>query len=202
MESLKRHVIRPLRSEDAGQVAKLHAKGIPTGVLADLGPSFLERLYCCLGADDGSFVIVGVDPSSKEVLGFVAGVEQVGGMFRRVLKSNWLALATASIGSMFSIRILGRVFSTIRYPSQTEGEFPEPELLSIVVAKQAWGSGLASELLEELEMEFRNRKISQFKVMVRADFERANAFYCKHGFTLAGKIDRHNHSSHIYTKAT
>lgn len=190
-----------MRREDAAAVAGYHQEGIPTGVLADLGPGVLTKLYRALAEDEGSFVFVGVDESDR-VLGFVAGVEDVGAMYRRVLRRRALSFALSSLRALFSLRLARRVLNTLRYPAKVEGEFPEPELLSIVVDPITRGSGLAADLLAALLSEFHRRGIAIIKVMVRADFERANAYYRKHGFVLAGRIERHGNDANIYTIET
>jgi ribosomal protein S18 acetylase RimI-like enzyme len=123
-------------------------------------------------------------------------------MYRRVLRRHALRFGAAALRHAFSVRMIRRVLNTLRYPAKVEDQYPSAELLSIVVAPEARGSGAATALLEALLAEFRARNVAAIKVMVRADFERANAYYRKHGFRLAGQITTHGHPANVYTLET
>ncbi|MBP7747399.1 MAG: GNAT family N-acetyltransferase [Phycisphaerae bacterium] len=157
----------------------------------------LARVYAALNASEDAFIFVGVDARGC-VAGFVSGVIDVRRMYRRILRRHWLAFGVASLRHLFSIRMLRRILHTLRYPARVEGKYPQAELLSIVVAAEARGSGLATALLDALRAEFRARGVARFKVMVGAHLERANAYYRKHGFVLAGEITSHGRPSNIY----
>ena len=61
--------------------------------------------------------------------------------------------------------------------------------MGIAVRKEYWGTGVAQRILEESISEARNRGVKKISLTVRADNERAKAFYRRNGFELSG-IDR------------
>lgn len=191
------YTVRRMQPAEAEAVATYHAECIPHGVLSELGTRVLARVYRALNASEDAFIFVGVDARGC-VAGFVSGVIDVRRMYRRILRRHWLAFSVASLRHLFSIRMLRRILHTLRYPARVEGKYPQAELLSIVVAAEARGSGLATALLDALRAEFRARGVARFKVMVGAHLERANAYYRKHGFVLAGEITSHGRPSNIY----
>jgi ribosomal protein S18 acetylase RimI-like enzyme len=186
-----------MRPDDAVSVAGLHRQGIPTGVLAELGLPALARLYRALLDNPDAFVFVGVDPQDR-VMAFVSGVSDVGQMYRRVIRQQFWSFAALGLRYALNPRMIRRLLNTLAYPTKVTGAFPGAELLSIVVAPAGQGSGVGTLLLEALLAEFRRRGIERIKVMVRADFARANGYYRKHGFTLAGQIMSHGYPSNIY----
>lgn len=201
MTGTTRYTVRLMRPEEAADVARYHRLGIPTGVLAELGETVLTKLYRALTAADDGFVFVGVDERDR-VIGFVAGVLHVGRMYRRVLRRHCVSFALAGARYVFSLRMLRRIWNTLRYPAKVSGNYPNAELLSIVVDESARGSGVATELLRSLLAEFRRRGVDRIRVMVRADFDRANTYYQKHGFQFAEQITTHGHPANIYVIGT
>lgn len=192
-----RFTVRQMRPEDAPAVARHHQIGIPTGVLAELRPSVLARVYRALEEGNDGFVFVGADPAGN-VAGFVSGVTDVGRMYRQVILRNFWTFAALGLRYALSPRMIRRLLNTLFYPAKVVGEYPRAELLSIVIDPAAQGSGLGTALLQALLTEFRRRGVDQIKVMVRADFARANGYYRKHGFTLAGQIVTHGYPANVY----
>ncbi len=186
-----------MRGDDALAVARLHQQGIPTGVLAELTLPALARIYRALNGGDDGFVFVGADAHDR-VVGFVSGVTDVGRMYRRVIRRHLWSFAALGLRYLLSPRMIRRLLNTLLYPAKVAGEYPRAELLSIVIEPAGQGSGLGAALLQALCGEFRRRGIDRIKVMVRADFARANGYYRKHGFTLAGQIVSHGYPSNIY----
>lgn len=193
--------VRLMRPGDADEVARLHVEGIPTGLLAELGAKFLARVYRALAECEEGFVFVATCAGDR-VVGFVAGVTSVRAMYKRVLQKHGLSFGLAALKYVFSARMIRRILNTLRYPAKVESQYPDAELLSIVVAPEARGSGAATALLEALLAEFHARSVGEIKVMVGPDLERANAYYRKHGFRLAGQITSHGHPANIYTLDT
>lgn len=193
--------VRPMRPEEAERVAAYHQEGIPTGVLAELGTKVLTKLYRTLAASEDDFVFVAVD-EGDQVIGFVSGVTDVGRMYKRVLRRHLVAFALVGLKHVFNRRMLRRIWESLRYPLKVKESFPAAELLSIVVDAKARGSSVATNLLTALLAEFRARRVDKIKVMVRADFERANAYYQKHGFEPAGQVTSHGYPSNIYVIET
>lgn len=190
-----------MKPEDALAVAHYHREGIPTGALAELGDGVLSKIYKTLAEGEHGFVLVAVDPDDQ-VIGFVSGVVNLGAFYRLALSQHLIGFALVGLRHALSPRMIRRVINTLLYPSKVAEQYPAAELLSIVIDSAARGTSVGVDLLAELVKEFRRRGVRQFKVMVRADFERANAYYRKHGFKLAGDVDRHGHPSNIYVYET
>lgn len=201
VEDGDRYQVRSMQSHDATAIAHLHRSGIPTGVLAEIGVEALADIYVTLVSGDDGFVYVGVDDRGR-VVGFVSGVTDVSKLYRRVVRRHFLRFALLGLRNVFHPRMIRRLCSALLYPARVQTKYPPAELLSIVIDPAARGSGLGTQLLEALRADFRRRGISEIKVMVRADFERANAYYRKHGFALAGQTTSHGHPANIYTLAT
>lgn len=79
---------------------------------------------------------------------------------------------------------------------------PSAELLSIVIAEEGRGKGLAKQLIEKGLKECTNRGIDKIKVLVGADNKPANELYQKCGFELVGQIENHGVLSNIYVVET
>jgi ribosomal protein S18 acetylase RimI-like enzyme len=190
--------IRAMRPEEAAVVAHFHQVGIPTAFLSKLGAGFLTQLYLAIGRSKEGFVLVAVDRQEK-VIGFVSGATRVSGLYRSVLlRRGWL-YAGILLKHLLSWRTLRHIFETLRYPAKVSTVYPDAELLSIVADPSARGSGVATALLDALTLEFRRRGCDKFRVLVRADLARANAYYVKHGFVLAGTLESHGVPSNVYT---
>jgi ribosomal protein S18 acetylase RimI-like enzyme len=200
MTKLATHV-RAMRPDEAGAVAQYHAEGIPTGVLAELGVGFMTDLYRAIAASRDGFVFVVLDDEER-VRGFICGTTRLGAVMRGVLLRRGWKLAGFMLRHMFSGRIVKRAFEAVFYPSRMPGDLPEAELLSVVVDPKLHGAGAGTALLEALMNEFRARDVPKVKVMVRADFERANAYYVKHGFRPAARITTHGHPANVYVIET
>ena len=199
--SLLRCTVRLMRPDDALTIARYHKEAIPTAFLSRLGVRFLTHLYLAIACSAKAFVFVAVDPSDR-VIGFVSGATEVKGLYRSVLlRRGWL-YALILIPHVLRWSTVRRILETLFYPARVSREYPEPELLSIVVEPQAQGSGAATALLEAVKEEFRRRNCPVFRVLVGADLERPNAYYRKHGFKLIDRIDSHGVPSNVYTLET
>ena len=79
---------------------------------------------------------------------------------------------------------------------------PSAELLSIVVAWQGQGKGVATQLMQAGLQECEKRGIDKVKVLVGDENERANKLYLKCGFELVDQIENHGILSNIYVAET
>lgn len=189
--------VRAMRPGDAGAVARYHQQGIPTGVLAELGPGFLTALYQAIAGSPSGFVFVAVDERER-VLGFICGTTDMRAIFRRVIWSNFWRFGPRLARHVLSVRMLRRIIDALRYPSKMGPDLPAAELLSIVVDAGVRGGGASGLLMRALLDEFRARGVARVRVMVGADLPRANAYYQKHGFGLATTIQSHGRTANVY----
>jgi ribosomal protein S18 acetylase RimI-like enzyme len=180
------------------QVAALHIQGIPTGFISSLGPSFVAALYDAIAEDPNSFGFAAVE--GDRVLGFVAFTTNLSKLYRYVALKKGLKFALVLIRRMCSIEALKKVWDNVLYPSKMKKmDLPDAELLSIAVAPEGRGKGIAQQLVDAGMEECRKRRIEKVKVLV-ADFNKpANKLYQKTGFQRVCQITSHGVLSNIYT---
>ena len=87
--------IRKMRTEEATAVARMHAATITGGFLNKLGIRFLAGLYRGILEDGASQIWVA--DRDGEIIGFCAYAQNVGAMYRNVLRRRFLRLAWASL---------------------------------------------------------------------------------------------------------
>jgi len=193
--------IKPLKVKYCSVTAKLHIQGISTGFISSLGIDFVTALYEAIAQSNSGFGFVAEE--NGKLLGFVAFTTNINKLYKSViLKKGW-RFALLLAGKMFSLRRIKKVFETLFYPSRIKKmDLPSAELLSIVVAGQARGRGLAVRLLQKGFEECRKRDTKRLKTLVGSDNESANKLYQKCGFELVGQMDNHGVISNIYVAET
>ncbi len=188
--------IRPLVKRDARAVAELHRRGIDSGFLSTLGAGFLRQMYKAITMAPAGFGYVW--EQDGQVLGFVAGAERTGKLYKQALLRRGLLMGLAAMGSILRPARLRRIIETLRYPAETEQDLPGAEVLSIAVSEQARGKGVGKALMKTALEEFRRRGIEKLKVAVWADNEPANQFYKQCGFRLAQTRKHHGLAMNLY----
>lgn len=185
----------------SNQTAHLHIQGIPTGFISSLGLDFVTALYEAIAEDKNSFGFVAVE--NDNVLGFIAFTTNLSKLYRYVVLKKGFKFAFILAKKMLSFRVLKKGWDNIFYPSKMKKmNLPDAELLSIVVAPQGRGKGIAKQLVGAGFQECRKRGIDKFKVLVAVQNEMANKLYLKCGFELVGQIDNHGVISNIYSAQT
>jgi ribosomal protein S18 acetylase RimI-like enzyme len=186
----------------AVDVGALHIRGIKTGFISSLGSDFVISLYEAIAQDKSSFGFVAEE--TGRVLGFVTFTADLSKLYRSVILKRGVWFVFLLAGRMFSReRLLKKVFETLFYPSRIKKmDLPHAELLSIVVAEEARGKGVATELIKKGLEVCRVRGIAKVKVLVGASNEPANKLYQNCGFELVGQIDNHGVISNIYSVRT
>ena len=190
-------MIEQLSKLYSSQVADLHIQGISTGFISSLGHDFVAALYKAVAEDENSFGFVASE--NGEVLGFVAFTTNLSKLYKYVALKKGLRFVFILARRMTSWKVLEKIWSNIFYPGKMKSlNLPDAELLSIVIAPQGRGKGLAIQLVERGFEECVKRGIDKVKVLVAAENEPANKLYLKCGFKLAGHIDSHGVTSNIY----
>jgi ribosomal protein S18 acetylase RimI-like enzyme len=138
-----------------------------------------------------------------KVLGFVAFTTNLSKLYKSVILKKGCRFALLLAGKMFSLKRIKKMFETLFYPSRVKKlDLPCSELLSIVVAEEARGRGVATELVKKGLEACRTRGIAKVKVLVGATNEPANKLYQNCSFELVGQIDNHGVISNIYSAQT
>lgn len=173
------------------QVAELHAANLEAGFLSTLGIGFLTVLYEAIDASEDSVLLV--EEQAGRVVGFVSGCGRMAGVYRQLLKKP-LRLAGALLPSVWRPRRLWRIVETLRYSrgDASSDDLPDAELMSLAVAPEFRGQGIADRLYERLETYFRSRGVAAFKIMVGEQLAPAHRFYARRGARPAAETEVHS----------
>jgi ribosomal protein S18 acetylase RimI-like enzyme len=189
--------IEPLRQIHCHNVARLHREGIASGFISSLGQKFVESLYGAIAEDNNSFGFVAVQNDIP--VGFIAFTANLLNLYKHVALKQGLKFAPIMFRRVFSLRVIKKVYDNLIYPSKMKRmELPDAELLSIAVAVEGRGKGIAMSLIHAGLEEYRKRRVEKVKVLVAEDNVPANTLYRKAGFHLACQINSHGVLSNIY----
>ncbi len=186
-----------LESQYCEDVAKLHIEGISTGFISSLGLKFVTALYYTICRHKSSFGFVAVD--SGKVIGFVAFSTKLSGLYKFACLRYGIKFGFILFKYLFSIERFKKIFANTLYAANTKKvDLPDAELLSIAVAPDGRGKGIAEQMVRTGLAECGSRGIDKVKVLVDAKNEPANRLYQKTGFVLADQIDSHGVLSNVY----
>jgi ribosomal protein S18 acetylase RimI-like enzyme len=192
--------VRHMRANEASAVARLHAGTITEGFLNKLGLRFLACLY--RGIQDDASSHVWIAEEGGDFVGFCAYAQNVGGLYKRVLRKRFLRLAFASLPSSLNPWVLKEVVDTLRYPAkQSAQQLPAAEILSIAVHAKVQGQGVGKQLLQEALSQAKADGETEIKVVAGASLAGANRFYLGCGFQKRCEIEQHGHALNVYTKS-
>lgn len=190
-----------LQQEYSNQVAALHISGISTGFISSLGLGFVTALYESIAEDDNSFGFVAVE--DDKVLGFVAFSTNLSKLYKYVILKKGFKFAFILARKLMSVQAIKKVWANLFYPKKMKQmDLPDAELLSIAVAPEGRGKGLAKQLTEAGFEECQKRGIDKVKVLVAAENQAANKLYQKCGFEFKMQIESHAVPSNIYVAST
>ena len=192
---------KDLQVAHAGQVAALHIQCISTGFISSLGVDFVTSLYEAIVQSKSSFGVVAV--RNAKVLGFAAFTTNLNKLYKSAVWRKGLIFALLLAGNVRSRGRVKKMLETLFYPARTKKmNLPPAELLSIAVARQERGKGLASQLIKKGLQHCQKEGIDKVKVLIGADNKAGNKLYLKFGFELAGQIVNHGVLSNIYVAQT
>lgn len=184
-----------LKTEYIPKVAELHIMGIKEGFFGSLGNEFVCCLYQAVIESDQAFGFVAI--KDGEVLGFISCVENLGGVYKHIIRKNFRKLAWAMLPKMFRWYNIKNTIAALLYPSKIGKELPSAEILSIVVDKRLRRMGVGKKLIELSYDEFRRRGVKQVKVITAED-QYADEFYKTVGFKLAAHSQKRGVLLNIY----
>jgi ribosomal protein S18 acetylase RimI-like enzyme len=183
---------RNAKPADLNALVQLHRAAFPGFFLTSLGPWFLWLLYREFSNEEGGICIVAEDVSG--LLGFVAGTAVPRTFFRAVLwRRGWVFALAAIPGLLRHPRLwfrkcVGALFYRGEHPESMTGA---GLLSSLAVAPQSAGKGVGQKLVDAFCDELRRRGVrSLYLTTDEVNNERANGFYRKCGFHLAGTFER------------
>lgn len=172
------------------QVAALHASCIDRGFLSLLGIPFLSLMYQAI--DESAEGVLLIEEESGRVLGYVSGCCGMGPIYRQMLRHP-MRLFWALLPSLLKPSRLRRILEILRYgrSQPTREELPGAELLSIAVAPEARGTGIAEVLYRRLVAHFRQQGVAAFKITVGDVLLPAQRFYTRMGAVPAAHVEVH-----------
>lgn len=180
------------------QVARLHVRCLDQGFLATLGEGFLALMYEAIDRADGTVLLV--EEQDGQVRGFIAGGTGMGPIYRRMLRRPVrLGLALARV--MWRPSRMRRVLEILRYSGKgaLPRELPDAELLSLAVAPEWRGKGVADRLYVRLVEHFDCRGVDAFRITVGEALAPAHRFYQRMGAAAAAQVTVHgNEVSKVY----
>ncbi len=192
-------VIEEMNETHAPQVAVLHCQGIPTGFISSLGNDFVTSLYQAIASDENSFGLVAIE--QEQVIGFATFTKNLNRLYKHILLKKPSKFFLHLCKMLFSLQRIKRIFENIFYPGKTRKlDLPDAELMSIVIAPQGRGKGVAQSLIEQGGGLCRKNGINQIKLLVAKNNTPANKLYLKCGFELVQEFDSHGVLSYIYVK--
>lgn len=189
-----------LSTNDYRAIANLHCNNINQGFLATLGVPFLTLLYEAIDKDSKSVLLV--ERIDNIIVGFVTGACGLGRIYKQLLLKPFrliyslksCILSPSKMYKIIEVLLISR-------DSYISSDFPEQELLSIVVDPACQGGGHAENLFKALCSHFRTEGASSFRIVVGSNLDRAHAFYKKMGSIPVKEIQVHKGAdSVVYVK--
>jgi ribosomal protein S18 acetylase RimI-like enzyme len=171
---------------DAPRLAQLHASRITEGFLAQLGPSFLTRLYRRMAGSQHAFVVVADD--GGRVVAMCAAAQNVRRLYVEFIARDGVMAGITSFPRL--VRGLPKVVETLRYPAAT-GELPDAEILSLVTDPGVVSRGLASAVLGEALRTLDVRGCDKAKVVIASWNDATLRLHRRHGFVDCTQISVH-----------
>ena len=154
-------------------------------------------MYESIAEDENSFGFVVVE--DEKVLGFAAFSSNLSELYKFVVLKKGVKFGFILARKMLSVQNVKKIWANLFYPQKMKQmNLPDAELLSIVVAPEGQGRGIAKQLSEAGFEECKKRGIGKVKVLVAADNEPANKLYQKCGFELTAQIASHGVKSNVY----
>ena len=133
-----------------------------------------------------AFIIV--EDGEHGIAGFVAGVADLGALYRRFMIHDGALAALGAAPRL--IRVVPRVIETMRYPTTT-ADLPDAEILAVAVAADRSGQGIGRQLVDAATTAFRSRGIDTAKVVTTSDNAAALAMYRACGFVSTAAVEVH-----------
>ena len=195
MKKLESIQIRPAQTSDIAQVVQVHIQAYPGFFLTLMGTRFLRLLYSgFLNHPTGISLVACPQAKPSEVIGFVVGTTQPQGFFSQLLRQHWLAFAMASLWPLLKKPglVFVKLWSALFYRGESLPDQPNAALLSSLGVKptaqgQQIGQQLVSAFLAHVQTA---GATAVYLTTDQSDNTKANHFYTKLGFKLAGTCKR------------
>jgi ribosomal protein S18 acetylase RimI-like enzyme len=194
-EGIRRATVSEIAGEQANkysQIAQLHIANLDQGFLSTLGIPFLSEIYRAIEECQQAVLIVRSEDG--KVVGFLAGLTApmsviYRAMLRRLHHWGWYLIPV-----MLSPGGFRHILDIIEYGNNDLGinDLPAVELLSIAIAPDYRGTGIAETMYCQLLDYFKQKKISRFKILVGEALIPAHKFYLRMGAQARGVFEVHS----------
>jgi len=173
-------ITQPMQPGDVAEVVRVHLASFSGFFLTFLGNDFLSLLYKSIQSDPIGYVLV------ASCQGFVAGVAQQSGFYRRLIEKNKWKFAFASVWPVVKKpHIAPKLLMALHKPAEVRDAAADACLMSIAVRPEAEGQGIGRQLFAALDREFSAFGVPAICLTTDRDAnERANRFYQRLGFEL------------------
>lgn len=195
MTKLEPIQIRPAQTSDIAQVVQVHIQAFPGFFLTLMGTRFLRLLYSgFLNHPTGISLVACPQARPSEVIGFVVGTTQPQGFFSQLLRQHWLAFAMASLWPLLKKPglVFVKLWSALFYRGESLPDQPNAALLSSLGVKPtAQGQQIGQQLVSAFLAHAQTAGATAVYLTTdQSDNTKANHFYTKLGFKLAGTCKR------------
>lgn len=177
--------VRPATPADLREIVRIHLAAFPGFFLSFLGPRFLRLLYLQMLNQEGGILLVA--EADNAVCGFVGGVTQQAGFYRRLVRHNLVSFAWASAGAVLRRpSVMPRLWRSLRRSTEARQSAAEACLMSIGVDPQVSGKGVGRKLADAFCDELRKKGAPSVCLTTdKMNNERVNRFYQGLGFVVA-----------------
>jgi len=176
-------LIRQTLDSDIPDIVHVHLSSFQNFFLTFLGGRFLELLYREILQEPDNVCFVAISPDDR-IIGFIFGVTNQVGFYKRLAKKKWLSFALVS--SKAALRrpsIIPRLFRALRYDGKAKEASSPASLMSIAVAPEEKGKGTGKSLVNMFLNEMAQKGVEKICLTTdRDDNESTNIFYKKLGF--------------------
>ncbi len=180
--------LRELNQQDIGLIrdlANLHLKAFPSFFLAQLGFSFLKKLYQGYLEDQDSGIIVAEE--SEKIEGFIAYSNDYPRFYKNLIRHKIISFAWCSfLAAIRHPSFVRRLFGAFKKSDSVVKTEKYVELASICTDPAVEGQGIGTALIKYLISKIDFNVFAYINLETDADGnDRVNRFYQKNGFILA-----------------
>ena len=181
--------IRQASADDLAGIVDVHLRSFQGFFLTFLGGRFLRLLYREILREPGNVSLVALS-TNNEIIGFVVGVCNQVGLYRRLVRQRWYAFAMAAFHTALQHpSIVPRLFRAFKYPSMASHLSSPGLLMSVAVAPDAKGTGVGRALVERFLSDMADNGISRICLTTDRDNNvDVNEFYRRCGFSKVSEF--------------
>lgn len=185
--SKKPYMLRDIENKDLDTLAYMHRDYISGALLPKMGHGFLRALYAAMMKSERCRVVLWDEDG--EILGYIAATDNTGGMLKRVLFEDPVAVAGGVVKLIAEFpRQVNALYETFTYARASEDDENTGELLFIALKENVRRAGISDEMVKDCVRWLEGRRVEKVKVVTDLDNRGANALLKRCGFYV-GRSD-------------